>query len=101
MVVATALCADQVSTAAPSVRSQVADPGRAANAMNVGDLAGRLVRRLSRSLREAVPTAVPCQARRRERVSTVAPATPADQALGVVPHPFSPFQFRLPPPNAA
>jgi hypothetical protein len=86
LTVTTALCADQVAVAAPTMRPQVAN------------LAGQIVNRLSRSFRQAVTVELPVHARRRESqpsrpgLSVVAP-------IADLPHrPVSPFQFRLPPP---
>ena len=86
LTVTTALCADQVAVAAPTMRPQVAS------------LAGQIVNRLSRSFRQAVPVELPVHARQREgqtarpELSSVAPRID-------LPHrPVSPFQFRLPPP---
>ena len=86
LTVTTALCADQVAVAAPTLRPQVAE------------LAGRIVNRLSHSFRRVVPADMPVHARQR-----VAPQ-PARAAVvatsGDVAHrPVSPFQFRLPPPT--
>ena len=86
MTVTTALCADQVAVAAPSMRPQVAQ------------LAGRIVTRLTRSFRQVVTVELPVHARQRwnepSRVEVPAAAPASD-----VPHrSVSPFQFRLPPP---
>src|SRR5437763_17192377 len=87
LTVTTALCADQVAVAAPTLRPQVAE------------LAGQIVTRLSRSFRQSVNVELPVHARRH-------PAPPVRTELSVmtpaesVPHrPVSPFQFRLPPPS--
>ena len=86
LTVTTALCADQVAVAAPTLRPQVAE------------LAGQIVTRLSRSFRQSVTVELPVHARQRD-------AEPARPELSVVataddvPHrAVSPFQFRLPPP---
>lgn len=86
LTVTTALCADQVAVAAPTMRPQVAS------------LAGQIVNRLSRTFRQSVTVELPIHARQgegqpsRADVSVLAPII--DQ-----PHrPLSPFQFRLPPP---
>ena len=84
----TALCADQVSAAAPSLRPQVAD------------LAGRIVTRLTQSFGRTVAGATQLAPRQqtlgaravsRTRVTSIA-------ALAFVQHQLSPLQFRLPPP---
>ena len=64
-------------------------------------LAGRIVSRLSQSFQRVVPSAAPVQARQAQarRGRRRAPR-PADQSARVEPQPFSPFQFRLPPPLA-
>jgi hypothetical protein len=84
--VTTALCADQVAVAAPTIRPQVAD------------LAGRIVTRLSRSFRQSVTIELPDHARCRDAEPSrveVTPVAPSDD----LPHrAVSPFQFRLPPP---
>ena len=86
LTVTTALCADQVAAAAPTLRPQVAE------------LAGQIVTRLSRSFRHSVTVELPVHARQRT-------AAPSRSDVSVVawhddvPHrPVSPFQFRLPPP---
>ena len=95
VVVTTALCANEVVTAAPAPRPQVA----ARDAMPpVVQLAGRLVSRLSQSFCRVVPRSLPAGARQPGVAAPDAPARWADQSLAVVPPPLSPFQFRLPPP---
>jgi hypothetical protein len=86
LTVTTALCADQVALAAPTLRPQVAE------------LAGQIVTRLSRSFRHSVNVELPVHAR--QRVARPASAESAAFARTEdVPHrPVSPFQFRLPPP---
>jgi len=86
LTVTTALCADQVAVAAPTLRPQVAE------------LAGQIVTRLSRSFRQSVNVELPVHARQHP-----APAARAELCVlspeDSVPHrPVSPFQFRLPPP---
>ena len=88
LAVTTALCADQVTAAAPTLRPQVAD------------LAGRIVNRLTLSFGRTVAgasqvrprtQALTCPAESRTVVSPTATPAYAHQ-------PHSPFQFRLPPP---
>ena len=96
MVVTTALCADQIVTAAPAPRPQAA----ARDSMPpVVQLAGRLVNRLSESFCRVVPRSLPGGARQPGLMAPEAPAPRTDQSLAVVPPPLSPFQFRLPPPT--
>jgi hypothetical protein len=87
LTVTTALCADQVAVAAPTMRPQVAE------------LAGQIVTRLSRTFRQTVSVELPVHARTR----AVAPSRDEQSppaSFGDVPHrPVSPFQFRLPPPT--
>jgi hypothetical protein len=85
LAVTTAVCADHVSAASPSLRPQVAQ------------LAGRVVAKLSNSFRQVVTVEMPVHARHR---SVLAPAQVATVAVAAdVAHRFvSPFQFRLPPP---
>jgi hypothetical protein len=87
LTVTTALCADQVAVAAPTMRPQVAE------------LAGQIVTRLSRTFRQTVTVELPVHARTR----AVAPSRderPSPASSDAVPHrPVSPFQFRLPPPT--
>lgn len=99
----TALCADQVATAA-AAREPVGRISRVTDLTSdvaglASGLAGRLVSRLSQSFRGVVPSAAPLQARQpKPAVVTPAPR-PADQSARVQPPPLSPFQFRLPPPK--
>ena len=85
LTVTTALCADQVAVAAPTMRPQVVE------------LAGRIVNRLTRSFRQSVTVELPVDARQRS-------GEPSRPELSVVPESdvphrsLSPFQFRLPPP---
>ena len=93
MAVTTALCADRVAAAAPAV---------AAARPHVGQVAGRLVNRLTERLCRAVAGTLPSPLRRHAPAGRVAPSRPAvrrDEPLPVHP-PLSPFQFRLPPPLA-
>ena len=86
LTVTTALCADQVAVAAPTMRPQVAG------------LAGQIVNRLSRSFRQVVSVEVPVHARQRD-VQPSRPELSVVAAADDLPHrPVSPFQFRLPPP---
>jgi hypothetical protein len=86
LTVTTALCADQVAVAAPTLRPQVAE------------LAGQIVTRLSRTFRQSVTVDLPVHARTRAAApprDDWASPDPSDD----LPHrPVSPFQFRLPPP---
>jgi hypothetical protein len=85
LAVTTALCADHVSAAAPTLRPQVAE------------LAGRIVTKLSHSFRQSVHVELPENVRRDaptvEKTMAVAPAS-ADLPYRFV----SPFESRLPPP---
>jgi hypothetical protein len=87
LTVTTALCADQVAVAAPTMRPQVAE------------LAGQIVTRLSRTFRQSVTVELPVHA----RVRSITPPRdlhPSLVAFDDIPHrPVSPFQFRLPPPT--
>ena len=88
LAVTTALCADQVTAAAPSLRPQVSD------------LAGRIVSRLTQSFGRTIADA--SRVLPRQRVLAGRPAA-RDSILPTVavalrPQPISPFQFRLPPP---
>ena len=88
LAVTTALCADQVSAAAPSLRPQVAD------------LAGRLVTRLTQSFGRTVAGATQLAPRQQTLGARVTPGTPVRsvEALSFLQHQLSPLQFRLPPP---
>jgi hypothetical protein len=85
---ATALCADRAITAAPAFRQETTS----------GTFAGRLVARLTVSLRRVVPYARVYQSRREERAGEQVIAWPP--VLSLRPLALSPFQFRLPPPTA-
>lgn len=86
LTVTTALCADPVAVAAPSVRPQVAG------------LAGQIVNRLTRSFRQTVTIELPVHAQQRY-TGVSEPAAPAlDRSAEVIHTELSPFQFRLPPP---
>lgn len=99
VMVTTALCADQVATAA-AAHEPVGRMSRVTEFTSLtSDLAGRFVSRLSQSFRRVVPSAAPVQARQpNPAVVTPAPHM-ADQSARVQPPPLSPFQFRLPPPK--
>jgi hypothetical protein len=85
LTVTTALCADQVAVAAPTMRPQVVE------------LAGRIVNRLTRSFRQSVTVEMPVHAR--QRPGEPSRVEPSVVPQSEVPHrPISPFQFRLPPP---
>ena len=86
LTVTTALCADQVAVAAPTMRPQVAG------------LAGQIVNRLSRSFRQAVTVEMPVHARRGEGQPTRREIPASAPAVDLPHRPLSPFQFRLPPP---
>ena len=85
LTVTTALCADQVAVAAPTIRPQVAE------------LAGRIVNRLTRSFRQAVTVELPVHARQRWGEQSD-DAQPVDRSVDVLHPELSPFEFRLPPP---
>ena len=87
LTVTTALCADQVVAASPSLRPQVAD------------LAGRIVNRLTTSFRQTVASERPVQARHPGPAPRVQPGGVEPRAVVVAHRPLSPFQFRLPPPT--
>jgi hypothetical protein len=91
MAMTTALCADQMVVAAPSSGPR---------AIEIGQIAQRVVSRLSESFRKTVPTAVhePRQ-QIASQAPTIVPSMPA-RILVVAHQPASPFQFRLPPPIA-
>lgn len=85
LAVTTAVCADHVSAASPTLRPQVAQ------------LAGRIVTKLSNSFRQVVSVEMPVHAR--DRSLPAAKPDPANAGAADVAHrPVSPFQFRLPPP---
>jgi hypothetical protein len=87
--VTTALCADRVATSAPAARP------------HVGVMASRLVSRLAQRLRRAVDAILPWQVRQRAIGLTCRRRPALVPAPAFVSHrPFSPFQFRLPPPTA-
>ena len=88
LAVTTALCADQVTAAAPTVRPEV------------GTLAGRIVTRLTQSFGRTVAgtnQVLPRQRTLSGRASAPTPPAPV-VAPAIRPIPLSPFQFRLPPP---
>ena len=86
LTVTTALCADQVAAAAPTLRPQVAN------------LAGQIVTRITRSFSESVTVELPVHARRSDSHPSQPALSAAPSADGVPHCPVSPFQFRLPPP---
>jgi hypothetical protein len=88
LAVTTALCADQVTASAPTLRPQVAE------------LAGRIVTRLTQSFGRTVTDAAQVLPRQRVLTGRTAPRSFL-ASVGVPPfahQPISPFQFRLPPP---
>jgi hypothetical protein len=88
VVVATALCADRVATAAPQARPQVAQ------------LARTVANKLSASFRRVVPSIRFVEDRR--GAAFTAPTCPPAEAgspTGLHASDASPFQFRLPPPS--
>jgi hypothetical protein len=89
LAVTTALCADQVSAAAPALREQVAE------------LPGRIVSRLTQSFGRTVSAAP--QVLPEQRASSARASTPVQVEPAVAPvnsqRLISPFQFRLPPPT--
>lgn len=87
--VATALCADRVATAAPEIRAQ----------LQPVDPIARLATKLSVTFRRVVP-AVRLHQVRHEGAMTPAPLRPV-AVIPVTIHATdaSPFQFRLPPPS--
>lgn len=89
MAVTTALCADQVAVAAPGARPQRAE---------IGQMASRLVSRLTRSLRQGMPSVLTQPARQQRPAAGPVQQTAAATPLSVSYAPISPFQFRLPPP---
>lgn len=99
MVVATALCADRVASAAPDLCPQ---PVRSeAQVPQVVQLAGRLVSSLSRRFQRVVPSALMPETRQSALAAALCPRRLLpDQSLQVQTKPLSPFQFRLPPPLA-
>ena len=91
MAMTTALCADQMAVAAPASGPR---------AIEIGEIAQRVVTRLSESFRETVPTAIH-EARQQNRPEDLTVCVAAPSPVAVVAHqPASPFQFRLPPPIA-
>ena len=87
--VTTALCADQAVVAAPAARPQ---------AVEIGQIASRLVSRLAQNFRQVMPSALRERACR-DHFAEPAQARVACTATASVRHVvFSPFQFRLPPP---
>lgn len=85
--VTTALCADQMVATAPIARPQV------------GEIAARVIERLAQPFRRTVPNAVrPIVSTRPSAPAAVPAECPSD--VPTVHCGLSPFQFRLPPPQA-
>jgi hypothetical protein len=100
VVVTTALCADHVASAASAAREPVGAIGRVSEVADLASgLAGRFVTRLSRSFGRSVPAIVSVQFRQPRPAVVAAIIGPSDQTATVEPQSFTPFQFRLPPPN--
>ena len=85
--VTTALCADQVATAAP-----ISSPP-------VAQIAARLVERLSRPFRRTVPNVVRAGMQRQPEAADAPAPLPRPASVVALNREFSPFQFRLPPPT--
>lgn len=83
--VATAICADRVTAAAP-----VQQP--------MAQFAGRLMERLTVTLRRVLPATSLYEPRRLTMRPVKDPVRPAGAAIRVPHLTLSPFQFRLPPP---
>ena len=90
--VATALCADRMTTATADVRAPLA-----AAADPIARLASKLGSRLSASFCRETKAVCLQQTRRDENPVSVATVTPA-KPLALHTAETSPFQFRLPPP---
>jgi hypothetical protein len=87
--VASALCADRALAASPALRPQVAS------------VAGRLVSRLSVTLRRVVPSAKVYQTRREGASAPfVQPRLEVERPVGSLAMRLSPLILRLPPPTA-
>jgi len=84
--VTTALCADGAVSAAPAARPQV------------GEMAARLVDRLSRPFRQTVANVLRAPARQDRPEVAPKRVEPAPAPAVAVHCDLSPFQFRLPPP---
>jgi len=91
LTMATALCADQVSLAAPAAGPR---------ATEFAEIAQQFVARLGRSFRDNTPVSLPRPTSPSQPV--VRPASKVIAAIGIASahQPASPFQFRLPPPVA-
>ncbi len=85
--VATALCADRVATAAPALRAPEAN------------IASRLVNRLQTTFRRSVAPVRIIQFRQERPQQQIKLPARDVRTLDVRPQPTSPFQFRLPPPT--
>jgi hypothetical protein len=100
VVVTTALCADQVATAAVGAREPIGTIGRVSEVADLASgFAGRFVCRLSQSFQRSVPAIVSVQARQPRPAVVAALPHPSETAACVLPQSFTPFQFRLPPPK--
>ena len=88
VVVATALCADRATAAAPAMKPQVSS------------LARTVASKISASFRRVVPT-VRFVEDRREGLCDAIAHPPAEAGSPIARHPSdaSPFRFRLPPPT--
>jgi hypothetical protein len=84
----TAVCADRAAAAAPALRPEV------------GQLAERLVNRLSASFSRVVPSVKMVAERQQDGVFAANRSLPASWSAPAHPQAVSPFQFRLPPPIA-
>jgi len=85
--VATALCADRIATAAPALQPPVAE------------MASRLVNRLQSTFRRTVAPVKIYQIRQERPEQQIAIPSSDLASLDIRPQQFSPFQFRLPPPT--
>src|SRR5579872_4273892 len=85
--VTTALCASQLSLAAPAQKTPVAE------------MAARLVVRLSETFCRSAPAKIPPAVRFEDTDSQPRPIQPAQPQQLARSHSLSPFQFRLPPPG--
>lgn len=88
--VATALCADRVATAAPELRAQL---------QPAADPIARLATKLSVTFRRVIPAVRLHQARREDVAAGPRPEPLAPVAVTLHQVQGSPFQFRLPPPS--
>ena len=88
--VATALCADRVVTAAPELRAQL---------QPMADPIARLATKLSVTFRRVVPAVQLHQSRREGTITQPLPEPIPTAPLALHLRQGSPFQFRLPPPG--